>query len=221
MSSPSLQEVRELLSRAVPPGRADEDQVRRLWWAALATLQNDLLPAAPDQRGLWLAAPLPALSEPALLRRLDGWVWVPEAVGRLLPAGAPLLPTAGEGPGGHGPALAAGFERLPLAAKDGTDPLLVLITAQLQVALALVGPAGSRQLVVRFEADVIAAALDLLVRRLQRDDAASAGLLRQQLQGLQGEAGGHPGQPLGHQGPEAQTQARIAVERAKPLQLLA
>ena len=184
MSSPSLREVRELLSRAVPPGRADEDQVRRLWWAALATLQNDLLSAAPDQRGLWLAAPLPALYEPALLRRLDGWVWVPEAVGRLLPAGAPLLPTAGEGPGGHGPALAAGFERLPLAAEDGTDPLLVLITAQLQVALALVGPAGSRQLVVRFEADVIAAALDLLVRRLQRDDAASAALLRRQLQGL-------------------------------------
>ena len=67
----SLANLRALLAAEVPPGRADEDGVRRQWWAALATLQEDLLAPGPKaEHGLWLAAPLPALYEPRLLRRL-------------------------------------------------------------------------------------------------------------------------------------------------------
>ena len=72
----TLSELRALLGEGVPPGRGDEDSARRQWWAALATLQEDLL-AESAQRGVWLAAPLPALYEPALLRGLAGWVWTP------------------------------------------------------------------------------------------------------------------------------------------------
>jgi signal transduction histidine kinase len=177
----SLQALRRLLAHGVPPGRGDEDAVRRQWWAALATIQEDLLPADSAAAGIWLAAPLPALHEPALLTRLQGWVWAPAAIDRLLQPGAPLLPAAAALGGGG---LAAGFQRLPLGEQDGTDPVLVLITPSLQVALALEGPPRARRLLVRFDADVLTAALDLLDRRLQQDDAGAAARLRRALRDL-------------------------------------
>ncbi len=180
----SLGELRALLADGVPPGRGDEDSVRRQWWAALATVQADLLGAAPPQPGVWLAAPLPALYEPSLLEWLDGWVWTPVEVGNLMPSGLPLLPglappqgTAPRGTAGR----PGGFRRLSLREDDGTDPLLVLITPVLQVALALDGPPQARRLVVRFEASILSAALELLDRRLAQDDPAAGLGLRRRL----------------------------------------
>ncbi|MFN7228430.1 MAG: sensor histidine kinase [Synechococcaceae cyanobacterium] len=195
MTNPSLQTVRERLARDVPAGRADDDRARRLWWAALETLQDDLLPRSAGLQGVWLAAPLPALYAPELLRNLQGWVWAPEAVGQLLPGGAPLLPTAPHRRDSPETGLASGFTRLPLQTGDGTDPLLVLITPGLQVAMALEGPAGERRLAVRFEPDVIAAVLDLLDRRLQADAPQEAACLGRCLQDL-GPLRSDPGQGL-------------------------
>jgi signal transduction histidine kinase len=183
----SLHDLRSLLGAGVPAGRCDEDAVRRQWWAGLATLQDDLLPATgtPDgsgkRRGVWLAAPLPALYEPSLLADLQGWVWAPEAIERLLPGGAPLLPVSRPGRQAD---QAAAFHRLPLHEEDGTDPLLLLITPRLQVALALDGSAEARRLLARFDADVLSSALDLLDRRLQKEAPAEAQRLRQHLQAL-------------------------------------
>jgi signal transduction histidine kinase len=181
----SLGELRSLLADSVPAGRGDEDSVRRQWWAALATVQEDLLGTAPPQPGVWLAAPLPALYEPALLEWLDGWVWTPVEVGNLMPSGLPLLPSLPP-PQGAAPRGTAGrpggFRRLSLREEDGTDPLLVLITPVLQVALALDGPPQARRLVVRFEAAILSAALELLDRRLAEDDPAAGLGLRRRLQ---------------------------------------
>ena len=163
----SLQDLRLQLAEGVPAGRGDEDSVRRQWWAALATLQDDLLPAGPERRGVWLAAPLPALYEPDLLQ-----------------PSPPLLPGAGGGRGREGLDLSGSLHRLPLREADGTDPLLVLITPRMQVALALDGPAEARRLLVRFEATALSAALDLLDRRLHEDDPAAARRLRVALRDL-------------------------------------
>ena len=181
----SLGELRALLADGVPAGRGDEDSVRRQWWAALATVQEDLLGASPPQAGVWLAAPLPALYEPSLLEWLDGWVWTPVEVGNLMPSGLPLLPGLPP-PQGSAPQGTAGrpggFRRLSLREDDGTDPLLVLITPVLQVALTLDGPPQARRLVVRFEASILSAALELLDRRLAQDDPAAGLGLRRRLQ---------------------------------------
>ncbi len=181
----SLGELRSLLADGVPAGRGDEDSVRRQWWAALATVQDDLLGTAPPQPGVWLAAPLPALYEPALLEWLDGWVWTPVEVGNLMPSGLPLLPGLPPPPGTAPRGTAGrpgGFQRLSLREEDGTDPLLVLITPVLQVALALDGPPQARRLVVRFEAAILSAALELFDRRLAQDDPAAGLGLRRRLQ---------------------------------------
>jgi signal transduction histidine kinase len=184
----SLSALRRRLADGAPPGRGDEDSVRRQWWAALATLQDDLLAptgkVGEGLRGVWLATPLPALYEPVLLGRLRGWVWAPAAIDQLLPPVAPLLPGGRAGSSRGGRDLAEGFQRLPLRPEDGTDPLLLLVTERLQVALAVDGPPEARRLLVRFDAPVLSAALTLLDQRLRVDDASAAARLRRSLRDL-------------------------------------
>jgi hypothetical protein len=177
----SLERLRQRLAEGVPAGSCDDDSVRRQWWAALATLQDDFLLPLGAQQGVWLAAPLPALHEPALLQQLQGWVWAPAELGDLLQAGSPLLP-----PGvSTAPARAAGgFQRLPLLEADGTDPLLLVLTPRLQVAMALLGDPGQRRLVVRFDPPTLSAALSLLDERLQHTDPEQGQRLRQAIQAL-------------------------------------
>ncbi|MFM8524141.1 MAG: sensor histidine kinase [Cyanobacteriota bacterium] len=177
--SPRLDQLRQRLAEGVPTGQADEDTVRRQWWAALATLQDHFLANDGQLRGLWLAAPLPALYEPRLLNRLPGWVWAPPQLEGLLDPGAPLLPAVDASPAGS-----RGFQRLPLAPDDGTDPLLLVITPALQVALALHGPPQARSLVVRFDPPTLSAALSLVDQRLQREAPDQALALRASLQEL-------------------------------------
>ena len=174
----SLADLRSYLADGVPTGVGNEDCARRQWWAALATLQEDfLLPLQPLQ-GLWLAAPLPALYEPALLQQLQGWVWAPSDLNGLLPSHAPLLPGAGK------PAQCGSLQRLALAEEDGTDPLLVVITPEIQVALCLDGPAEGRRLIVRFDPEALSEALGLLDGRLLSQDPAASAELRRALEQL-------------------------------------
>jgi signal transduction histidine kinase len=190
----ALAQVRRRLTEGVPQGHSDDDGVRRQWWAALATLQEDFLlpaletPSDENSRcGLWLAAPLPALYEPALLQQLQGWVWAPEQLEglltppALLPAGR--RPTSTARPGAAD-SVAPQLQRLPLEPEDGTDPLLVVITPALQVALCLDGPAGQRRLVVRFEPAVLSRVLALVHARLSADAGDAAQALRLALQQL-------------------------------------
>ncbi|MFQ6538900.1 MULTISPECIES: sensor histidine kinase [Aphanothece] len=175
----SLAQLKRCLAEGVPAGSSNEDGVRRQWWAALATLQEDFLLPRGNVSGLWLAAPLPALYEPALLQRLQGWVWSPAPLDELLPSTAPLLPGSAPEPLSGG-----GFQRLPLEPEDGSDPLLLLITPGLQVALCLDGPPNARRLVVRFDPEVLSTALSLIHQRLERTDSAAAQGLRDAVQRL-------------------------------------
>ncbi|MFM7549251.1 MAG: sensor histidine kinase, partial [Cyanobacteriota bacterium] len=71
-----------------------------------------------------------------------------------------------------------------LREEDGTDPLLVVITPAVQVALCLDGPPEARRLVARFDPQALSGALSLLDARLRREDGAQADRLRRSLQQL-------------------------------------
>ena len=178
----SLAALRELLASGAPAGQGDDDAVRRQWWAALATLQDDFLLPLSGLAGVWLAAPLPALFEPRLLQQLQGWVWAPQELDALLSPPPALLPAEGtsrsEQPQGEH------FTRLPLADDDGTDPLLLVLTPKLQMAMAIDGRPGARRLLVRFEPSVLTSALGLIHERLERTAPEAAATLREQLQTL-------------------------------------
>ena len=176
MSGPSLTDLRKRLAQGCPPGRCGEIGVRRLWWAALETLQQEMIETEVN-KGIWVAAPLPALYEPQLLRHLEGWVWAPEQLGQLTVSNTALPDRTGlkrEQPLPH-------FQRLPLQPDDGDDPLLLVITPRLQVALALDGTETQRQLLMRCDPGTLSDLLSLLDRRLQSHSQAQADHLRSQL----------------------------------------
>ena len=174
----SLQRVRQRLSREARRGHCDEAGVRRLWWGALEVIQESLL-EQNIQGGLWMAAPLPALYEPELLEQLHGWVWAPDSLERL--NGSPnALPISGRIHQGD----AVGFRRLPLEDRDGDDPLLLVITSELQLALTIDGEPGKRQLLMRCDAESLSDALTLMGERLNETSAPLAEQLRQELTAL-------------------------------------
>ena len=178
----SLADLRSALADGVPAGASSEDSVRRQWWAALATLQEDFLLPMQPLKGLWLAAPLPALYEPVLLQQLQGWVWAPRELADLLTSSAPLLGGAGSSPTGE--AGARSFQRLPLEPADGTDPLLLVMTPRLQVALCLDGPPEGRRLIARFDPEALSKALNLIHGRLLVSDPGASTALRTALEEL-------------------------------------
>ena len=175
-----FEELRQRLAADRPTGRCDEASVRRLWWAALETLQQDLLIPEDVQTGLWLAAPLPALYEPQLLGCLQGWVWAPEELEQLVPISA-ALPGTGTGvrhPNGHN------YRRLALHPDDCRDPLLILITPQLQLALALQGSENKRQLLMSSDPATLGDILALIGRQLQDQEPVMAEQLQDDLRQL-------------------------------------
>ena len=182
-STPLLQSIHACMAADVPEGHANDAHARRLWWAALEVLQELLGSDGHASGGVWLAAPLPALYSPDLLKRFQGWVWAPQALDALHAAERSTLlpPDRQHKPDAEAEAAAScnRFQRLPLQDSDSQDPLLIVITGKLQVALALYGAEGQRQLLMRSEPDVLGQVLTLVEQRLRRDAPEQANDLQQ------------------------------------------
>ena len=173
------------MAKGVSNGSLDETTVRRLWWAALDTLQENILGEIDLTGGVWLASPLPALYEPKLLDSLKGWVWSPEGLESLPFRNTALLPPS-RVRSIHNPrhTEATGFRRLPLRSDDGMDPLLIVITSQVQIALALYGQKAERSLIVRSDLETVQDILQMIFLRLELEDLPQALELKQVLEKL-------------------------------------
>ncbi len=150
MSTPlvTIQALQQRMAKGVTVAACSESAVRRMWWAALDTLQSDILLPMNLSRGLWLSSPLPALYEPKLLNKFQGWVWAPKdllnltypSIGMLPPSQSLSMDLHTDSPD---------YERLTLLEEDGNDPLLIVITPEIQIALALEGKYQERKLLMR------------------------------------------------------------------------
>ncbi len=184
-----LQSIHQRMADGVSAGGSDDSTARRMWWAALETLQETLLNNDKAPSGVWLAAPLPALYSPQLLNSLQGWVWAPKALGALTSPSTSLLPPDLLRPnlnhgGKNNDAHPASFRQLPLHEEDSHDPLLVVITSQMQVALALHGNQNQRQLLMRSEPETLSAVLGIIEQRLHCDSPEQALALHRALEAL-------------------------------------
>ena len=181
----SLSAIQRRMAKDVPTGSVDEPTVRRLWWGALDTLQKDILQSIEFSKGIWLASPLPALYEPRLLDRLKGWVWAPEELETLRSPYSGLLPPSQVGSINEANQSTLGsYVRLPLRDDDGHDPLLMIITPEIQIALALHGPPEHRNLVMSSDPDTFRDLLQMLDMRLEEEACEQAMELREALADL-------------------------------------
>ncbi len=168
------------MAEGVPNSACGEAAVRRMWWAALDTLQSDILLPMNLTRGLWLSAPLPALYEPKLLKKFQGWVWAPKDLLNLKnPSIGILPPSQSLSRDINNDSL--DYERLTLLEEDGNDPLLIVITPEIQIALALQGKLNERKLLMRSDPQTLSDLLTLLDSRLNRENIEQANNLRNAL----------------------------------------
>jgi len=181
----SLSSIQHRMAQDVPIGRVDEPTVRRLWWGALDTLQEEILGNMDLSKGLWIASPLPALYEPKLLDRLQGWVWAPEELETLNFSNSALLPPSRVKSINRSTQTGReSYFRLPLRDEDGHDPLLIIITPEVQCALALQGLPGHRNLLMRSDPETFQDLLRMLDLRLTLETSESASKLRSALANL-------------------------------------
>ncbi len=184
-TSITLNHIHERMAEGVPLGQLDEPSVRRLWWGALEVLQQEILLPMDLSHGLWLASPLPALYEPRLLDRLQGWVWAPEELSTLhRPHRGLLPPNCVSAIQPNESSEVGSYKRLPLRKEDGYDPLLIIITPHIQIALALQGEIGQRNLIMRSDLETFKDLLGLLDLRLNAEEPTHARQLRQALANL-------------------------------------
>ena len=182
MSAPkvTIQALQKRMAHGVPQTSCSESAARRMWWAALDTLQSDILLPMNLTRGLWLSSPLPALYEPKLLKKFQGWVWAPKdllnltnpSVGMLPPSKSFAIDINND---------STNYERLTLLEEDGNDPLLIVITPEIQIALALEGECKNRKLLMRSDPETLSDLLTLLDNRLNSENIEQANNLRNAL----------------------------------------
>ena len=173
------------MARDVALGKLDESTVRRMWWAALDTLQDEILSDIDLDGGIWLASPLPALYDSNLLKSLNGWVWSPDGLDKLKVQNIGLLPPSRIRSIHQTNNLdSACFKRLPLRIEDGNDPFLMVITAEVQIALALHGDKGQRNLLIRTDSDTLKDVFKMLFLRLEQDEFVETIELKKVLKSL-------------------------------------
>ena len=141
-------------------------------------LQQDLLERGLE-RGIWLAAPASSLRA-GVAETSAGMVWAPDQLDQLSshPTALPGRSSSDE------PGSLQGFQRLSLRPDDGDDPLLLVITPEVQVALALHGPAQKRQLLMRCDPATLSDVLVQLGRRLEQQSPTQAEQLRKALESI-------------------------------------
>ncbi len=182
LTSPAvtIKALQKRMAQGVPKTSGSEAAVRRMWWAALDTLQSDILLPMNLTRGLWLSSPLPALYEPKLLKQFQGWVWAPKELLNLTNPSVGMLPPSKSismDINSH----SSDYERLTLLEEDGNDPLLIVITPEIQIALALEGKAEERKLLMRSDPETLSDLLTLLDNRLHMENVEQANNLRNAL----------------------------------------
>ena len=176
----SIKALQKRMAEGVPHASCSESSVRRMWWAALDTLQSEILLPMNLTRGLWLSSPLPALYEPKLLKKFQGWVWAPKDLLNLKnPSIGMLPPSQSFSADCHNDG--SGYERLTLLEEDGNDPLLIVITPEIQIALALEGTSLERKLLMRSDPETLSDLLTLLDNRLNSENIEQANNLRKAL----------------------------------------
>ncbi len=182
MSKPlvTIKALQKRMAQGVPHSTCSESAVRRMWWAALDILQSEILLPMNLTQGLWLSSPLPALYEPKLLNKFQGWVWAPKDLLNLTnPSIGMLPPSQSVSMDFHNDSLA--YERLTLLEEDGNDPLLIVITPEIQIALALEGETHERKLLMRSDPETLSDLLTLLDNRLNTENVEQANSLRHAL----------------------------------------
>ena len=176
MKSPiTIKKIQDLLLQGLNTSYVDDETSRRMWWASLAVVQKEFLSHSFQEGGLWVASPLPALTDKKYLTKMDGWLWSPEGFPYFKNDNAGFLPLD------HSRKLkeeninfTSNYKVLNLNSNDGYEPFLIIITKNFQCILTIAGEKNKRTLLMRCDQKSLKITIELIDAKLNQENYEEA-----------------------------------------------
>ncbi len=166
----TIKKIQKLLIKGVQTIYVDDDTSRRMWWASLEVIQRDFLSQNYKQGGIWVASPLPAFSDKKFLNQLHGWLWSPEGFQYFHNENAGFLPVNNSEKIKKDFDLVSNYKVLNLSQEDGYEPFLMIITANFQCVLSIVGEKDKKILLMKCDEESLKLSIELMHAKLNQEN---------------------------------------------------
>ncbi len=170
----TIQKIQDLLLQGLKATYVDDETSRRMWWASLEVVQKEFLSSNPLEGGLWIASPLPALTERKCLAKMQGWLWSPEGFPYFQKDNAGFLPVEHSKKIRNNSDFIKNYKVLSLNTKDGYEPFLIIISTNFQCLLTIAGEKDKRTLLMRCDEKSLKTAIELVDAKLYQENYEEA-----------------------------------------------
>ncbi len=166
----TIKKIQDLLLQGLNTSFVDDETSRRMWWAALEVVQKEFLSQTSQEGGIWVASPLPALTDKKYLNKMKGWLWSPEGFPYFQMDNAGFLPVDESLKTKKDSNFMRKYKVLSLNAKDGYEPFLIIITTNFQCLLTVAGEKDKRTLLMRCDEKSLKTAIELIDAKLNQEN---------------------------------------------------
>ena len=162
--------IQDLLLKGLQPTYVDDETSRRIWWASLEVVQKEFLFHNFNEGGLWVASPLPALTDKKYFIKLKGWLWSPEGFPYFQNDNAGFLPADHSRQIQQENNFVRNYKVLNLNPEDGYEPFLMIITPNFQCILTIAGEKDKRTLIMRCDEKSLKNVIELIDTKLYQQN---------------------------------------------------
>ncbi len=180
----TIKKIQDLLLQGLNTQYVDDETSRRMWWASLEVVQKEFLSNISNEGGLWVASPLPALTDKKYLNKMKGWLWSPEGFPYFHSDNAGFLPADDSIKIKEDSNFLRNYKVLNLNAKDGYEPFLIIITTNFQCLLTIAGDKDKRTLLMRCDEKSLKIAIELIDAKLNQENYEEALNFRKAMRNL-------------------------------------
>ncbi len=170
----TIKQIQDLLLQGLETKFVDDETSRRMWYASLEVIQKEFLIHNFHDGGIWVASPLPALTEKKYITKLKGWLWSPKGFPYFQNDNAGFLPADQSINIKQDNNFVGNYKVLNLNPKDGYEPFLVVITPKFQCLLTIAGEKDKRILLMRCDQESLRIAIELIDAKLCRENYEEA-----------------------------------------------
>ena len=162
--------IQDLLLKGLQTQYVDDETSRRMWWASLEVVQKEFLSHNFHEGGIWVASPLPALTEKRYFSKLKGWLWSPTGFPYFQKDNAGFLPAEHSKKFKQDDNLISNYKVLNLNPQDGYEPFLMIITPNFQCLLTIAGKKNKKTLLMRCDEKSLKTAIELIDSKLNKEN---------------------------------------------------
>ena len=166
----TIKKIQNLLIKGLQTTCVDDDTAIRMWWASLEVMQKEFLSHNYHQGGIWVASPLPALTDKRFFTKLKGWLWAPEGFPYFKKDNIGFLPPNQSIKVKENYNFTSNYKVLKLNQKDGYEPFLMILTPNFQCVLTIAGEKDKKLLLMKCDEVSLKIAIELMHAKLSQEN---------------------------------------------------